>query len=198
MDSEQSECTVEHLATLLGDLPVTLLTEGVEVALHVTHLNVVGADHTLLIMSGRGHTLLTTAGGHTILTTAGGHTQGAEPDLLTTAAGPTLGLPLLTVSHLLASVISLTLRMIQGTATVLSLEACHLGQEGQGGATRAVSHPGGALGGATHEVFPQKEGPPGVILEAFHLNQGAQRVDLMVFHPGMDTLEATLGAQVGV
>ena len=152
-------------------------------------------------MSGRGHTLLTTAGGHTLLTTAGGHTQGAEPDLLTTAdAGPTLGLPLLTVCHLLASVISLTLLTIQGTATVLSLEACHLGQEGQGGATHTVSHPGlgGALGGATHAVFPQKEGPPGVILEAFHLNQGAQRVDRMVVRPGMDTLEATLGVQVGV
>ena len=152
-------------------------------------------------MSGRGHTLLTTAGGHTLLTTAGGHTQGAEPDLLTTAdAGPTLGLPLLTVCHLLASVISLTLLTIQGTATVLSLEACHLGQEGQGGATHTVSHPGlgGALGGATHAVFPQKEGPPGVILEVFHLNQGAQRVDRMVVRPGMDTLEATLGVQVGV
>ncbi|KAF3972170.1 hypothetical protein CMV_004295 [Castanea mollissima] len=173
LDSEQSECAVEHLATLLGDLQVTLLTEGAEVALHVTHLNAVGADHTLLIMSGRGHTLRTTAGGHTLLTTAGGHTQGAEPDLLTTADA--------------------------GTATDLSLEACHLGQEGQGGATHAVSHPGlgGALGGATHAVFPLKEGgPPGVILEAFHLNQGAQRVDRTVVRPGMDTLEATLRVQV--
>ena len=80
-------------------------------------------------MLGRGHTLLTTTGGHTLLTTTGGHTQGAEPDLLTTVdAGPTLGLPILIVSHLLASVISLTLLMIQGNATVLTLEACHLGQ----------------------------------------------------------------------
>uniref|UniRef100_A0A7N2KNY7 Uncharacterized protein n=1 Tax=Quercus lobata TaxID=97700 RepID=A0A7N2KNY7_QUELO len=108
-------------------------------------------------MSTRGHTLLTTAGGHTFLTTTGGHTQGAEPDLLTTVdAGPTLGLPILIVNHLLASVISLTLLMIQGTTTVLSLEACHLGQEGQGGATHAVSHLvlRGALGGATNAVFP--------------------------------------------
>ena len=67
--------------------------------------------------------------GHTLLTTTGGHTLGAEPDLLTTVdAGPTLGLPILIVSHLLASVISLTLLMIQSTATVLTLEACHLGQ----------------------------------------------------------------------
>ena len=90
--------------------------------------------------------------------------------------------------------------MIQGTTTVPSFKACHLGQEGQGGATHAVSHLGlrGALGGATHAMFPQKEGPPRVILEAFHLNQGAQRFDRRVVRLGMDTLEATLGVQVGV
>ena len=95
--------------------------------------------------------------GHTLLTTTGGHTQGAEPDLLTTVdAGPTLSLPILTVNHLSVSVISLTLLMIQGTTTVPSFKACHLGQEGQGGATHAVSHLGlrRALGGATHAVFP--------------------------------------------
>ena len=108
-------------------------------------------------MSGRGHTLLTIAGGHSLLTTSGGQTQGAKLDLLTTVdVDPTLDLPILTVNHLLASMISLTLLMIQGTTTILSLEACHLGQEGQGGATHAVSHPGlrRALGGATHAVFP--------------------------------------------
>ena len=63
-----------------------------------------------------------------------------------------------------------------------------------------MSHPGlrEALGGATHTVFPQKEGPPRVILEAFHLNQRAQRFDRRVVRPGMDTLEATLGVQLGV
>ena len=179
--------------------------QGVGVAHQGIFLNAVGADHTLLTMAGRGHTLLTMAGrGHTLLTTASAgltHLTTASAGLthLTTAgAGPTLGLPLLTVGHLLADVNGLTLLMIQGTATVLSLEACRLGQGGgQGGATHAVSHPGlgGALGGATHAVFPLDKGAPGVILEAFLLNQGAQRgVVRMVVHPGM----YTLGVEVGV
>jgi hypothetical protein len=132
-----------------------------------------------------------TGGGHTLFTTAG--------------AGPTLA-PLI-AGHLSAAGIGPTLLMIPGIThlmtvtvggidTVLSLEACHLGQGGsQGGATHVVSRPGqgGARGGVTHAAFCLDRGVPGgVILAAFPLDLGARGA----LDQGVNTLEATLGVLV--